>query len=62
MGLTATPERMDGKDILQYFGGHATAELRLPEAIERSMLCPFHYFGVSDTVDLSQLRWENGGR
>ena len=61
LGLTATPERMDGKDILQYFGGHATAELRLPEAIERSMLCPFHYFGVSDTVDLSQLRWENGG-
>ena len=61
LGLTATPERMDGKDILQYFGGHPTAELRLPEAIERSMLCPFHYFGVTDTVDLSQLRWENGG-
>ena len=61
LGLTATPERMDGKDILRYFGGHPTAELRLPEAIERSMLCPFHYFGVTDTIDLSQLRWENGG-
>ena len=61
LGLTATPERMDGKDILQYFGGHPTAELRLPEAIERSMLCPFHYFGVTDTVDLRSLRWESGG-
>ena len=61
LGLTATPERMDGKDILQYFGGHPTAELRLPEAIERGMLCPFHYFGVSDTIDLDQLRWEKGG-
>jgi superfamily II DNA or RNA helicase len=61
LGLTATPERMDGKDILQYFGGHPTAELRLPEAIERSMLCPFRYFGVTDNVDLRPLRWENGG-
>lgn len=41
--------------------GQPTAELRLPEAIERGMLCPFHYFGVSDTIDLDGLRWENGG-
>ncbi len=61
LGLTATPERMDGRDILHFFGGHPTAELRLPEAIERSMLCPFHYFGVTDTIDLSHLRWEKGG-
>ena len=61
LGLTATPERMDGKDILQYFGSRPTAELRLPEAIERGMLCPFHYFGVSDTIDLDGLRWEKGG-
>ena len=44
---------MDGHDILRYFGGHITAELRLSEAIERGMLVPFHYFGVTDTVDLS---------
>lgn len=61
LGLTATPERMDGQDILRYFGGHPTAELRLFEAIERGMLVPFHYFGVTDTVDLSELTWSNGG-
>ena len=52
---------MDGRDILTYFGGHITTELRLFEAIERSMLVPFHYFGVTDTVDLSQLAWTRSG-
>ncbi len=61
LGLTATPERMDGKDVTEWFGGRITAELRLPEAIERGMLCPFHYFGVTDTVDLSELHWVRGG-
>ncbi|XOQ51899.1 MAG: DUF3427 domain-containing protein [Succiniclasticum sp.] len=60
LGMTATPERMDGKDVLQYFGSHIAAEIRLPDAIERRLLCPFHYFGVADTVDLSGLRWTNG--
>ena len=60
LGLTATPERMDGQDITKYFGGHIATELRLPEAIERGMLCPFHYFGVTDVVDLSSLQWERG--
>ena len=61
LGLTATPERMDGKSILDYFGGHIAAEIRLPEAIERRLLCPFQYFGVTDDVDLSQLKWSRGG-
>lgn len=61
LGLTATPERMDGRDILTYFGGHITTELRLFEAIERGMLVPFHYFGVTDTVDLSRLAWTRSG-
>ena len=61
MGLTATPERMDGKSILDYFGGRVAAEIRLPEAIDRKLLCPFQYFGVADTVDLSDLRWVRGG-
>lgn len=60
LGLTATPERMDGKDILHWFGDHIAAEIRLPAAIERRLLCPFHYFGVSDTVDLSHVKWTNG--
>lgn len=61
LGLTATPERMDGKSILDYFGGRIAAEIRLPEAIDRKLLCPFQYFGVSDTVDLNELHWVRGG-
>lgn len=61
LGLTATPERMDGKNILDYFGGRIASEIRLPEAIERKLLCPFQYFGVSDDVDLSSVRWTRGG-
>lgn len=61
LGLTATPERMDGKSILDYFGGRIAAEIRLPEAIDRKLLCPFQYFGVSDTVDLKELHWVRGG-
>ena len=53
LGLTATPERMDGKSILDYFNGRIAAEIRLPAAIDRKLLCPFQYFGVSDTVELS---------
>lgn len=61
LGLTATPERMDGKSILPYFNNRIAAEIRLPEAIDRKLLCPFQYFGVTDTVDLSQLSWRAGG-
>ena len=61
LGLTATPERMDGKNVLEYFGGKITAEIRLPEAIDRNLLVPFTYFGVSDETDLSQVKWNRGG-
>lgn len=60
LGLTATPERMDGGDILSYFGGHIAAEIRLPDAIERRLLCPFHYFGVTDPVSLAEIKWTGG--
>ncbi len=61
LGLTATPERSDQLDVLQWFDGRATAEIRLPDAINRRLLCPFQYFGVSDSVDLDQLTWQRGG-
>ena len=61
LGLTATPERMDGKNILTYFDDRIAAEIRLPEAIDRKLLCPFHYFGVSDDVDLHSIKWSRGG-
>ena len=61
LGLTATPERMDGKSILPYFHNRIAAEIRLPEAIDRKLLCPLQYFGVTDTVDLDALKWSAGG-
>lgn len=61
LGLTATPERMDGSSILPDFGDQFAAEIRLPEALEEKLLCPFHYFGVSDNVDLEADQfWKNG--
>lgn len=60
LGLTATPERMDGADILEDFCDHIAAEIRLPEAMNQKLLCPFNYFGLTDTVDLSNLQWTRG--
>ncbi|GAA4824167.1 type III restriction-modification system restriction subunit Res [Marinicella pacifica] len=59
-GLTATPERMDGTDILEDFCGVIAAEIRLAEALNRKLLCPFQYFGITDSVDLSNAEWRNG--
>ena len=61
LALTATPERHDGLDVLKYFDYHIAAEIRLPDAINRKLLSPFQYFGISDSVDLSTLKWSNGG-
>ena len=60
LGLTATPERMDGEDILKDFSDTIAAEIRLPEALNRKLLCPFQYFGVTDSIDLSHVQWQNG--
>ncbi|MEX2104347.1 MAG: DUF3427 domain-containing protein, partial [Bacilli bacterium] len=61
LGLTATPERMDGQDILAYFDGRIASEIRLFEAVNRKLLSPFQYFGISDSVDLSHVKWSRGG-
>jgi superfamily II DNA or RNA helicase/HKD family nuclease len=61
LGLTATPERSDELDVFHWFGGEASAEIRLPDAINRRLLSPFQYFGLADSVDLDGLRWERGG-
>ncbi|MFI6873058.1 DUF3427 domain-containing protein [Streptomyces sp. NPDC050400] len=61
LGLTATPERMDGKNIQdEFFDGHIAAEMRLWEAMENELLSPFHYFGISDNTDLSAVEWKRG--
>lgn len=61
LGLTATPERMDGKDVTSWFGGRIAVELRVWEAIDRGYLAPFQYFGVTDSIDFSSLSWRRGG-
>src|SRR4051794_30490892 len=61
LGLTATPERSDGLDVLGHFGGHLSAQIRLPDAINRKLLSPFQYFGVTDAADLRGLEWPRGG-
>jgi len=61
LGLTATPERMDGGNVAADFHHRFAAEIRLPEALEEKLLCPFHYFGVADPVDISKDHfWRNG--
>ncbi|MGB0782416.1 MAG: DUF3427 domain-containing protein [Marinomonas sp.] len=60
LGLTATPERHDGGDILADFGGVIAAELRLPEAINQRHLSPFQYFGIDDETDLRNISWSRG--
>ncbi len=61
LGLTATPERMDGLSILPEYNNRIAAEIRLPEALEERLLCPFHYFGITDPVSLDDDNfWRNG--
>jgi len=61
LGLTATPERMDGQSVAADFEHRFAAEIRLPEALEEKLLCPFHYFAVADPVALDSDRfWKSG--
>lgn len=53
IGLTATPERMDGKDLRPDFGNRISAEIRLPQALQAGLLTPFQYLCISDDTDLS---------
>jgi len=60
LGLTATPFRMDGADVTSDFGGRIAAEINLPDALNAGMLAPFHYYGVTDSVDLEDVKWDRG--
>ncbi len=61
LGLTATPERADGLDVLGFFDDYIAAEIRLPDAINKKLLCPFQYFGITDSVSYNQITWTRGG-
>jgi len=60
LGLTATPERMDGENILEDFCNRIAAEIRLPEALNKKLLSPFQYFGITDSIDLTNVKWDKG--
>ncbi|MFE3517223.1 DUF3427 domain-containing protein [Streptomyces sp. NPDC059166] len=61
LGLTATPERMDGRNIQdEFFDGRIAAEMRLWEALENELLSPFHYFGITDNTDMRAVAWKRG--
>lgn len=48
LGMTATPERGDNFDIYELFHHNIAYEIRLHDALREELLCPFHYFGISD--------------
>lgn len=61
LGLTATPERQDGADVLRLCDYNVAYEVRLVDAINRGWLLPFHYFGVADDlIDYAALPWRSG--
>ncbi|MDQ3034817.1 MAG: DUF3427 domain-containing protein [Myxococcota bacterium] len=60
LGLTATPERADGKSVLHHFDGRIASELRLWKALDQELLSPFHYFGIGGAPDLRAVPWSGG--
>lgn len=61
LGLTATPERQDGHDVLRLCDYNIAYEVRLIQAINRGWLLPFHYFGIADsTVNYDSIPWRSG--
>lgn len=48
LGMTATPERTDGVNIFEMFGYNVAYEIRLQQALDEDMLCPFHYYGIAE--------------
>ena len=48
LGMTASPDRTDGENIYEIFDYNVPLDIRLQDALEEDLLCPFHYFGISD--------------
>lgn len=65
LGLTATPERSDGKPISHYFDarpdGSPAVELRLWHALDQQLLAPFEYYACDDATDFSEVPWDRPG-
>lgn len=61
LGLTATPDRMDRKDIFELFDYQKVFEYSLTDAIENGFLVPYTYYGLKDNIDYSNIRY-NGNK
>jgi len=61
LGLTATPDRMDRKDIFELFDYQKVFEYTLNEAIENGFLVPYNYYGLKDNIDYSKIRYKGKG-
>ena len=57
LGLTATPERMDGRDVLAFCDYNIAYELRLMEAVDRGWLAPFQYYAIYDSTNYDEITW-----
>jgi superfamily II DNA or RNA helicase/HKD family nuclease len=63
MGLTATPDRMDGRDVLALCDHNVVYEIRLRDALKEGLLAPFRYFGLSDpTINYEDIETQNNGQ
>jgi superfamily II DNA or RNA helicase/HKD family nuclease len=57
LGITATPVRLDGKDVYAICDGNVAYQIHFIEAIQKQWLAPFHYYGVYDDTDYRQITW-----
>lgn len=57
LGITATPERMDGQDVYALCDGNVAYKLHFIEAISRGWLAPFQYYGIYDDIDYNKIKW-----
>lgn len=57
LGITATPDRMDNKDIYGLCDGNVAYQMHFTEAIEKHWLAPFKYYGVYDETDYTKVKW-----
>jgi superfamily II DNA or RNA helicase len=60
LGLTATPERMDGRSLLELCGDNLVYRRDIVHGVSQRLLVPFHYFGVKDTTNFEPIPWRSG--
>lgn len=61
LGMTASPDRTDNFDIYKLFDHNIVYEIRLQQALEENLLCPFHYFGITDLEIDGEVFDDNSG-